>query len=105
MIHLLSFFSMLNHNVKAHMFSHVDWVFFASTGTIWQPVLKILGLLSMPITSISIVLCVKLEIILLQFQMRYLFLIPENQPSAVPLHVLNKEMFIAPKGTTGTRDH
>jgi len=58
----------------------------------------------MLIISISVVSRVKSEIILLQFQLIYMISVPESQPSAVLIYVLNKEMFKALEGVLGTRD-
>jgi len=86
------------------MFSRVAWVFFASAGTFLNPVLKFPGLVLMLIISISVVSRVKIKNILLRFQLKYLFLIWESQPCAVPIHVLDKGMFNAPEGALGTGD-
>jgi len=48
-----------------------------------QLALNIAGLFLVLIISISVVSHVELEIILLEFQLKYLFFIPELQPSAV----------------------
>jgi len=104
-------YAVLNHcgwnvfpSLQPHTFSDVAGVFFASTGTFLQPVLQTPGFFQMLIISISVVCRVKIEIILLQFQLIYMISIWESQPSAVLIYVLNKEMFNAPEGALGTRD-
>ena len=58
----------------------------------------------MLIISISVVSRVKNEIFLLRFQLIYMISVSESQPSAVLIHVLNKEMFNALEGVLGTGD-
>jgi len=56
------------------------------------------------IISISIVSCVKFEIILLQFQLKSFFFISESQPSAVLNKLLERVIVNAPEGALGTQD-
>jgi len=45
------------------------------------------------------------EIILMRFQLRSMISVPESQPSAILIYVLETEMFNAWEGALGTRDH
>jgi len=58
----------------------------------------------MLIISISVVSCVEREIILMRFQLRSMISVPESQPSAILIYVLETEMFNAWEGMLGTRD-
>jgi len=52
----------------------------------------------------SVVSRVKIAMVLLQFEMKYLFFIWKSQPSPVLTHVLDKALFNAPERTLSTGD-